>query len=311
MLTTACLRRPFGSSGNASDLLTGKLRQQISGMREAGSAGKGNIRGTLTARVVCLVLCASGVLVADIHAQTVRGVVSDRGTYEPISSSTVRLVHASGDTVAHTISNEQGYFSLSADREGDFYLIASALGYRSVQSEVVPLGEGDVKVIELDMEAQAVPIEGLRVETEGGEPELRGLVGTGFYERAAEGHGEFLFPGEILRHPAEYTPQLFREMASMVYLERADGPARGPWNDKVMIRSHKMGRRLQDRLCSPHIWIDNVLTELMPGESLDDAVPKDSIQAIEVYRAPWGAPARYFRDADPGRECGAVLIWTK
>lgn len=269
------------------------------------------IKATLKARRVCLVLFASGLFAADLRAQIVRGVVSDRGTYQPVASSTVRLVHASGDTVGQTITNEDGYFSLSADGEGDFYLIASALGYRSIQSEVVPLEEGDVKVIELDMEAQAVAIEGLRIETQGGEPELRGLVGTGFYERAAEGHGEFLFPGEILRHPAEYTPQLFREMTTMVHLERADGPTRGPWNDQVMIRSHKMGRRLEDRLCSPHIWIDNVFTELMPGESLDDAVPKDSIQAIEVYRAPWGAPARYFRDADPARACGAVLIWTK
>lgn len=266
----------------------------------------------IRARVILpVVLCAFAGPTIEVHGQAIRGIVSDRSTYEPLASGTVRLVHESGDTVDVTITDERGFFSLATEQEGDFYLIASALGYRSVQSEVVHLEQGDVKVVEFDMEAQAVPIEGLLIETEGGEPELPGLAGTGFYERAAEGHGEFLFPGEILSHPAEHTPQLFREMASMVHLSPAAGPAKGPWNDRVMIKANKMGRRLEDRLCSPHIWIDNVLTELMPGESLEDAVPKESIQAIEVYRAPWGAPARYFRDADPERACGAILIWTK
>ncbi len=278
---------------------------------------RGKPRWTEGARAAHIVVSATLALAAPFvafsaaRAQTVRGILSERVTYAPIEGGAVVLVDPSADTVGRTITDERGYFSLEAARAGDYYLIASALGYRSVRSDAVTLEDGGVQIVELDMAPSPIPVEGFLVESEGGEPEIPGLAGTGFYDRMADGWGDFLAPGEVAAHAAAHTPQLFREMAYVELMPAEDG-APGPWNDRVMIRSNsKVGRSLEDRLCAPHIYIDGVLTELMPGEGLEDAAPRETIEAIEVHPAPFGAPLRYFRNLDPKRECGVVLIWTR
>ena len=60
----------------------------------------------------------------------------------------------------------------------------------------------------------------------------------------------------------------------------------------------------------PTIYVDDRWVELMPGEGLDDLVPKHRLEAVEVYRA-FEAPLRYLRTTeylDDG--CGVILFWT-
>ena len=45
----------------------------------------------------------------------------------------------------------------------------------------------------------------------------------------------------------------------------------------------------------------------MPGESVADAVPKDDLEAVEVYEWPFGVPRRY----KGGESCGVILFWTR
>ena len=74
-----------------------------------------------------------------------------------------------------------------------------------------------------------------------------------------------------------------------------------------MLKPHEEG---VTAACEPDIYIDDIYRELMPGEGLHDAAPRESIEAIEVFLYPFGPPMRYFRDI--GLEaCGVVLIWTK
>lgn len=239
-------------------------------------------------------------------AQTVRGVVSERLTYAPIDGATVTLVSVQGDTLAQTLTDERGFFALDARDAGEYFLIASALGYRSVGSEAVSLVDGAVRIVEMDMAPQPIPVSGLLVETEGGEPEIPGLAGTGFYDRWADGWGEYMTPGEVLAHPGEYTHQLFRELQTIEFVRTDDGPT-GPFSDRLMMRSATGG--IKD-LCEPLIYIDDVRTELMPGESLHDAAPRDRIEAIEVHPTPHGAPLRYFEEFTPDA-CGVILIWMR
>lgn len=248
-----------------------------------------------------------------VAAQTVRGVVSERATYEPIEGATVILIDSSADTVARTLTEERGFFSLAAPGSGDYYLIASALGYGPVRSDAVTLEDDGVHIVELDMAARPIAVEGVLVETEGGEPEIPGLAGTGFYDRLADGWGEFMTPGEVLGHPGEYTHQLFREMVAVDFVRAEEGPA-SPFTDRIMLRSNAppdtAGSGGPGWLCEPLIYIDGVRTELMPGESLHDAAPRDEIEAIEVHPAPFGAPLRYFPSFEPG-SCGVILIWMR
>ncbi|MBT8488877.1 MAG: carboxypeptidase-like regulatory domain-containing protein [Gemmatimonadetes bacterium] len=253
-----------------------------------------------------LLLAVALVVGTPLHAQTVRGVVSERVTYAPIDGATVTLIDLQADTLAQTLTDEQGFYSLDAGEEGQYFLIASALGYRSVRSNAVSLEDGAVRIVEMDMAPQPIPVSGLLVETEGGEPEIPGLAGTGFYDRWADGWGEYLTPGEILAHPAEYTHQLFRELQTIEFVRTDDGPT-GPFSDRIMMRSATGGWK---DLCEPLIYIDDIRTELMPGESLHDAAPRDDIEAIELHPTSLGAPLRYFEEFTPDA-CGVILIWMR
>lgn len=263
-------------------------------------------RHSIHALVLVVVAC---VATAPLQAQTVRGVVSERDTYAPIDGATVTLIDTQADTLGQTLTDERGFFSLDARQEGQYFIIASALGYRSVRSDVVSLEDGAVRIVEMDMAPQPIPVSGLLVETEGGEPEIPGLAGTGFYDRWADGWGEYLTPGEVLAHPGEYTHQLFRELQTVEFVRTDDGPT-GPFSDRIMLRKVTGGRSLEARLCEPRIYIDGVRTELMPGEALQDAAPRDRIEAIEVHQTSHGAPLRYFEEFTPDA-CGVILIWMR
>lgn len=247
-------------------------------------------------------------LSAPVSSQTVRGLLLEEFTEQAVDLGRVTLLTIDGDSVSAALTDEQGFFSIDAPEAGRYVLLASALGYRTARSERIELEEDQLQVVQLRLSLRPIPVEGVVVQGEMEDPVVPELVANGFYERLRMGRGEFLTPGQIRRHPAVHTPQLFREMVTVeVTPDRERGT--GPWNDRIMIKPHDPGRG-ENRTCAPHLWIDNVLTELMPGEGLGDAVPKDEIEAIEVYRAPFGAPLRYLRDFDPERSCGVVAIWT-
>ena len=254
--------------------------------------------------VGCIVACI--LLAHPVAAQDIRGVVSERDTYAPVELASVLLLSAQYDTLSRAVTDTTGFFTIRPPADGDYYVVASALGYQSVRSSLIPVAGDEVMIVELTMAVRPVRLGGLLVEGEREEPEVPGLAATGFYERFNSGWGEFLLPGEVAAHPAEYTPQLFREMLT-VQLEPSGGSSVGPWNDRVMLKRHDEGALER---CEPDIYIDDVLTELMPGEGLEDAVPREFIEAIEVHVAPFGGPLRNFREFGLDA-CGVVLIWTR
>lgn len=243
-------------------------------------------------------------------SQQLRGILSDEASYAPVVSATVHLLNTDGDTLGVRLSGEQGYFVFETG-PGTYYVVARALGYRPVRSDAIVLEDGEIRVVEITLRPRPVEVGGVVVSAEREEAEVPGLVGTGFYDRAARGWGEFLYPGELASHPASYTSQLFRELTGIVALRPAEQGSIGPWSDRVMIRSNRSGRTLEQRLCEPRLYVDGVRFELAPGEGLHDAVPRDRIQAVEVHRAPFGAPMRFLGDFDEDRACGVILFWLK
>ena len=65
----------------------------------------------------------------------------------------------------------------------------------------------------------------------------------------------------------------------MSYKVRAvpGGNGFGPWDDRVVILSR------EKNWCTPRIVVDGVWIQMMPSETLSDLVPKDDLEAIEVY----------------------------
>lgn len=247
-------------------------------------------------------------------AQSVAGLILEEFTEEPVRLARVVLATLEGDSVASALTDENGYFAVRASEAGRFYLLASAFGYRASRSERLELESDQRRVVQMHLSLRPLPVEGVTVEAGPGDgPRIPELEARGFYDRLERGEGEFLSPGQIASHPGTYTPQLFREMTSVWLLPPEQGSL-GPWSDRVWIRQREGRQRADDGtprgLCEPHLWVDDVRVELMPGESLDDLVPKAELEGIEVFVAPFGPPLRYLRDADPERACGAILFWT-
>lgn len=242
-------------------------------------------------------------------AQTLSGLLLEDVTDAPVDLGDLVLLTLDGDSVDHALSNEDGYFVLRAPESGRYFVAATALGYQPARSERIDLADGELRVIQLSLTPRPIPVEGVLVDGESpGEILIPELIANGFYDRLRKGQGEFLTPAQIEAHAAVYTPQLFRELQFVDVVPGRDRGT-GPWNDRLMI-VRNTGATLDSRRCEPYIWIDDVLVELLPGESLEDAAPRGTVEAIEVHRAPFGAPLRYLRDFDPGRQCGAILIWT-
>ena len=268
--------------------------------------------------LLALLTLAASCVVTPLEAQTLRGLLLEDVTDLPISLGRVVLATIEGDSVASVLTDEQGFFSVDADASGRYVLVASALGYRTGRSERIELERGEVRVTQMYLALRRIPVAGVEVTAAqvaaADEVEIPELADRGFYDRLEAGWGEYLTPGQIRAHAGAYTPQLFREMFT-VELVPNRGRGSGPWNDGVVLKRDGGSRligaegELGTGLCEPIIWVDDVLTPLMPGESLDDVAPKETVEGIEVHRAGFGAPLRYFQDNSMDA-CGAILIWT-
>ena len=232
---------------------------------------------------------------APVSGQSIRGLVLEEGTDAPIELASVVVVTASGDSVTATLTDVNGFFTLSAT-DGEYILRASALGYRSGRAG--PFGLEDervVRVVQIALAPQPLSIAGLVVEAIDAS-----LATTGFYDRMATGRGQFLTPADIAATGARFTPEVFYGLDHV--MPRYDLPV---WERWVRFMSTGRGN------CSPRIWVDGVWFRWpLPGEGLDDVVRVEDLLAAEVYWGPFQAPTRYQGTAHDN-SCGVVLLWTR
>lgn len=250
--------------------------------------------------VICL-LALFGPLPAPVQAQTVRGLVLDATSNQPIPLATVTLISSESEPVASALTDDSGFFSVGTAEDGTFLVRAVALGYRPGRAGPVSISEGGLRVVELRLEAAPLGVEGLVVE---GAPQ--GEVGNrlarrGFWERYSEGKGQFLLPGEVLASDAMFTPHLLRGLEHVVPQYGA-----APWEIWPRFGISEASS------CEPRVFVDNVWVN-RPGFGirgtwgLDDVVPIARIEAVEVYEGAFDAPIRYQGTSG----CGVILIWTR
>ena len=261
----------------------------------------GRTRRRVGGGVAALLIACAGTPAA---GQEIRGILSERGTYAPIDVAQMVLIDDALDTLGVTLTDERGFFRFELPRSGEYYVVASALGYQALRSESLRVGAGEVRIVEISMETRPVPVEGLLVEADAGEPQIAELRGTGFYQRMAEGRGEFLTPGQIAASKAAWPQQLFWGTEKVrVHQHSHERP--GIWNDVLVIPN-----RTSRGYCSPSIYVDGrwMRDEFMaPTMSLADIVRKEEILAVEIYEWPFGIPRIYTGK----QECGVILFWTE
>lgn len=258
---------------------------------------------------IVLVAVAVALTVGEASAQTIRGLVLERGTDGPIYLAEVVMLNEVGDTVAMALTDEQGLYTVTAPEAGSYRVVGRALGHLGRGEGPFELREGGYTIVPLALDFAPIPVEGVDVETTRITITDDALITNGFYERMVQGRGQFLTPEMIEASDARYTPGLFEELDYVIPQWSA-----APWQRWVGLWN-PMGRGVS---CSPRVYVDDVwvnkpgFEQYNEGMGLDDIVARKDVKAAEVY---WGfqTPLRYSAGdgfAGPGL-CGSVLIWTK
>ncbi len=113
---------------------------------------------------------------APLAAQSVKGRVVDEKTRQAIASATVTLRAASGEVVAHDLSDRGGYFKLSAHAAGDYTIVVEPLGYAPAQRAVSLSPHQELVVPAFVLAAQAIPLDSISARGERA-PDQRAAVG--------------------------------------------------------------------------------------------------------------------------------------
>ncbi len=119
-----------------------------------------------------------------LKAQTIRGLVADAETGDPIVSAEI-VATGAGGLESRTVSDSAGTFSIPVSRKGSYLLRVTALGYHPADSTTVEIEQTWQQVRVFVRLAKApLEIEGITVIARGLDERHRATIG-GFRERHA------------------------------------------------------------------------------------------------------------------------------
>lgn len=241
--------------------------------------GSGPVRGLLPLLLAPALLLGAA-SPAPVLGQILVGGVTDVETDRSVPDAAVRVLGRDGSVRIATSTNGAGRYFLRLDRlSPDDLLVVEALGY---QTQHVPLGDlpsFSPTGMELDV---ALPPDPLAVEgviaAVRGEPLIRSLVISGFYDRQRTNFGGFRIVEEVDRNRARVASDLLRGIQGVKLL-----PANGPWLEPILRRMNSSGGT---PACLPAVYLDGAM----------------------VYSSPSQLPPQY--GGRYGR-CGVILLWTR
>lgn len=231
------------------------------------------------------------------EGQTLTGSLLDAQSGQAIMLGYVALLKESGERVAWTLANEDGYFRLDAPEPGSYMLYGESLGYRSSVEGPILLGEDQLIPAEFRLDPMPVVLDSIRVVAQS---RRLSLVLAGFYDREQTGLGHFIGPDKIMeRFEARQISDYFWGVPGIRLMPRDNLAGSGY---VPMMRASAALRGF----CLPDVYLDGIP---QPGaEDLDNLIMPFDIEAIEVYRGPAEVPARYTTAAS---NCGVILLWSR
>ena len=233
-----------------------------------------------------------------IHAQQLRGRVTDSDTRSPLVSAQVELLDKSPKALASVFTDKSGQFLLYGPRPGRFRVRITLIGYQESIVPNVELLGGETVEAEISLAVAAIPLEPMRIVGRG-RTRSQYLERSGFYDREQVGVGSFLTRYEIEKRGGSLLTDALRYVPG-VRLRRADRSGRR-WD--ILLRNTR---------CPPAVVLDGAIVRMggaprpldMP---IDDLVLLDDIDGIEIYHGPSETPPAFNRGAD----CGVLVIWTR
>ncbi|MFW5905064.1 MAG: carboxypeptidase regulatory-like domain-containing protein [bacterium] len=233
----------------------------------------------------------------------VKGTVLDVSTDEPLDGVVIRAVDSYGDVLARRTTDADGRFALSVSKRAGLHIEASRLGYREVTTPFLPFDDGDLFVIEVRMDTEAVLLAPLTVVARSRRAPRPVLAE--FDRRAEDGFGWYFTRDEIV----EIQPQLVSDLLLRVPGVRVEsGGGSGLRRTLTMARTPAVGPG--GGPCPVQIFLDGrlITRSNVIDFPVDDLVTPEAVEGIEVYRGLSTVPPEFLT---PSSRCGVVAIWTR
>jgi hypothetical protein len=191
------------------------------------------------------------------------------------------------------------------------------LGYAAVTSDVLELGTGETIELSVPMTLDPVKLAAVTVRSRS-RSSLTEIALRGYYDRRDAGRrigmGRFLDRGEIVQKGTKLSDVLRRIPGLRVFLTGpcvfiitgSNPTGTNRWEPPTSNRVMKDCTIPPANVCPANIFLDGM--PLKPSEvSLDQIVPLDWVEAIEVYRRAAELPAEFLSSGS----CGVVAVWTR
>jgi hypothetical protein len=264
-------------------------------------------------------LCPPG---AELPAQVVLGRVIEDGAAQPIKHAALELLDDRAQVVARVTVDSLGVFRIRSWHPGKYRLKTQALGYTTVSSEILELATGDLLEITIKLAPNAVPVEPIVIKARA-RASLTDIAMRGYYDRRDAGQrmglGRFFDRGAVAQRGKKLTDVL-ATIPGVRVLRVQNCPV------PVISMAGNSASRLEDlqtdqlvrigalaaackpaSVCLANVYVDGVQMAFDETISIDQTVPMEWIEAIEVYRRASEIPAEFLARAT----CGVVAVWTR
>lgn len=272
-------------------MIVGRSEERGSSARLGAVATGPDRVGTRVSGAVMLLL---GLLAAvpDAAAQTIRGRLLEFQSDAPIALGRVVMVSVAGDSVSASLTDDGGFFEVSAEEGGSYLLEAAALGYKSTRVGLFELGGGGEMSVEFRLWPAPLSIDGVMVESLVEAPEL---VRNGFVRRMQSGVGTYFSPADLEETTATRAIDMIQGLSGVrMRIDPVDG-------ERLLLRGTK-------GYCVPTLMVDGTrATWAGTSMRLDELVPLETVYAMEVHRGVSSLPIEF----GSFNQCGVIVFWTK
>lgn len=229
----------------------------------------GRARGVL---LLCSVVALLSAPALTAQQSILSGIVVEDGTRQPLGAVDLRLLDASDEPLAATLSDEDGAFRLEVPDSGTYTLSVRRIGYESILAPELEIGAEEAIQLEITLATAAIALEPVRVIS-----------------------SRTLIPGRIreFRDRAEMNQRLGRgRIFTRDQLERF-----GPMSAQEVIDGY-----MRVPNCRPIVLLDG-----LPVEGRVVGVRAEELEGIESYRGVTQIPPEYYRYG----MCGLTMLWSR
>jgi hypothetical protein len=244
---------------------------------------------------LCLACMA---LPARMDAQAVQGRLIARETQVPLRGGTVHLMAADSQVVAQAQTDSAGRFALAAPRPGSYWLLGSAPGYESSETDAFEVPAQGTRVSFVIGRA-AVVLDTVTATAATSVGDADRLWYGGYYQRLSENNGaRFITRQQIDRQRYKEMVDVLRSVPSLEVSQLSASDPQNPGRLFVRMR-HPVSIRSQ---CWSRFYLNGQQVE---PESVEGINPAE-IEGIEIYTH-GAVPAQF--NSSMGSACGVIVIW--